>query len=146
MSNLERFERIRGTTLGPSEPLTVDQGMIDRFAEATLDRQWIHVDSERARQESPFGTTVAHGMLTLSLIPRLAILLLDLEDELVINYGLDRVRFPAPLPAGERIRLSLEVVEVGEAGGGLRLTVNAKVQAEGSPKPVCVAQLLLQLA
>ncbi len=142
----DRFSALVDRELGPSRSVPVDQDMIDTFAAATLDDQWIHTDPERAARESPFGATVAHGMLTLSIAPRLALELLGLLDaKLVINYGLNRVRFPAPLPAGSRVSISLKVLDVTGVRGGVRLTARAAVNAEGAPKPVCVAELILQV-
>lgn len=141
-----RLERLVGVEIGPGRWLEIDQGTIDRFAAATLDEQWIHVDPARAAKESPFGGTVAHGMLTLSLAPKLAIELLELETApLVINYGLNRVRFPAPLRAGQRIRLFLSIIKVERLTGGARFPFDLRIEAEGSPKPVCVAQMIFQL-
>lgn len=143
---IERLEGRMGLEIGPSRWILVDQDRIDRFAAATSDEQWIHVDPERAAAESPFGGTVAHGMLTLSLVPRLAIELLELEEApLVINYGLNRVRFPAPLGAGGRVRMYLTVTQLERAAGGARLTFDARVDTEEGSKPVCVAQLIFQV-
>ena len=142
----ERLRQLQGQELEPSRWVTVDQELIDTFARATFDDQWIHVDPERAGRESPFGGTIAHGMLTLSLVPRLALELLELTDApMVINYGLNRVRFPAPLPAGKRVRVSLQLAGLEEVKGGVRVTCSCAVEAEGSEKPVCVAELLLQV-
>jgi acyl dehydratase len=133
-----------GLELGPSEWRTVDQRRIDAFAEATDDLQWIHVDRERAAQ-GPFGTTIAHGYLTLSLLVPFAYELLPVEDaRLVINYGLDRVRFPAPLPAGSRIRARFRVDARDEVDGGVQVRLAATVEREGQEKPVCAAELLFR--
>lgn len=141
-----RLESLAGKEVGPSRWLVVDQDLIDAFARVTDDEQWIHVDPQRASAESPYGSTVAHGMLTLSLAPGLAIELLELESApLVVNYGLNRVRFPAPLPAGKRIRLSLTVAEVQLVSGGVRPVLDVSIEAEGQEKPVCVAQLIFQV-
>ena len=131
-----------GQKLGPSEWLTVDQGMIDKFAEATGDHQWIHVDVERAKTESPFGTTVAHGNLTLSLIDGFRPQLLESTGfKLGVNYGWNKVRFPAPVPAGSRIRGSVETLAVEDMGNGWhQITQKWTVEVEGSEKPACVAE------
>ena len=143
---VERLEGMVGREIGPGRWVEVDQGMIDRFAAATLDEQWIHVDPERARAESPFGGTVAHGMLTLSLVPGLAIELLGLESvPSVINYGLEKVRFPAPVPAGSRVRLEVTVTSLQPLQGATRVHFDARVEAEGQTKPVCVAGLIFQV-
>jgi acyl dehydratase len=134
-----------GLELGPSGWIDVPQGRIDAFAEATEDRQWIHVDPERAAG-GPFGTTVAHGYLTLSLLVPIVYELLPIEDaRLVVNYGLDRVRFPAPVPAGSRIRAVLRVTEVTELEAGVQAKVAGTVEREGAAKPVCVAEFLFRL-
>ncbi|GIL30016.1 MaoC family dehydratase [Actinocatenispora comari] len=133
-----------GTDLGTSGWRPVNQGRIDAFADATGDRQWIHVDAERAAA-GPFGTTVAHGFLTLSLLPMLLREVVEVRAAHALNYGLDRVRFPAPLPAGSRVRASatlLSAVAVGPVEAGVQTTVRATVQADGAAKPCCVADLV----
>jgi acyl dehydratase len=119
----------------------VTQERIDAFAAATDDRQWIHVDPERAGT-GPFETTIAHGFLTLSLcVPMLYELLPPAG--LAVNYGVDRVRFPAPVPSGSRVRGRLRVTEVEPSRGGERVTIEATVECEGVAKPVCVATLII---
>ncbi len=133
-----------GQDLGHSPWLTVDQERIDTFADATGDHQWIHVDPERARQ-GPFGTTIAHGYLTLSLLLPLFSNLLEVEGVTSkINYGLNRVRFPAPLPAGSKIRLGATLADLTEINGGVQLTVDATIEVDGGQKPACVAQCVLR--
>jgi acyl dehydratase len=127
--------------VGPSQWREVTQEMVDRFADLTGDHQWIHVDVERAKRESPFGTTIAHGNLTLSLIDGLR---QDLSDwsgfTLGVNYGWNKVRFPAPVVVGTRVRCYAQLVEVAEVGGGwYQLVTRFTVEADGSEKPVCVA-------
>lgn len=133
-----------GQQLGPSEWVTVDQAMIDRFAEATGDHQWIHVDVERARREMPGGKTIAHGYLTLSLIPRLAATLVRVEKRRHgVNYGSNKVRFINPVPAGARVRLRQRIVNVEDvAGNGVRVTSEMTVEVEGQDKPALVAETL----
>ena len=134
-----------GLELGPSSWIEITQERVDRFAAATDDHQWIHVDPERAAG-GPFGTTIAHGFLTLSLLVPIASELLAYEDvRMGINYGVNRVRFPAPVPSGSRIRGRVRVLEVAEAEGGYRVTVVAEVEREGGDKPVCVAELVSRL-
>jgi len=146
MSHAERVRELTGQALEPSRWVLVDQQLINLFADATFDHQWIHTDPERAEKESPFGATVAHGMLTVSLAPRLALEVLELLDaRLIINYGLNRVRFPAPVKAGTRVRLHLTVAEVNDVKGGVRATLQAELEAEGADRPVCVAEFLLQI-
>ena len=142
----QRLEGLIGTEIGPSRWLEIEQQTIDRFAAATFDEQWIHVDPQRAADESPFGGTVAHGMLTLSLVPGLAIELLELESApLVINYGLDKVRFPAPVPAGSLIRLYLTPTAVQAIDAAVRIHFDARVEVERQSKPACVAGLIFQV-
>jgi acyl dehydratase len=130
------------TALGTSDWVTVDQAMIDRFAEATGDFQWIHVDQARAKA-SPFGTTIAHGWLTLSLLARLSNETYRVEALAArLNYGCNKVRFTAPVPAGSRLRATFRIVAIEDVAQGARLTTEAVVEREGSDKPVCVAELV----
>ena len=131
-----------GAELPPSPWLTIDQQRIDAFAAATEDRQSIHVDA-RAAAEGPFGTTVAHGFLTLSLLVHLWNQVAPSHDGVIINYGLNRVRFPAPVPAGSRIRARFRIAGVEDVAGGRRATVETEVEREGGDKPVCIAELVL---
>ncbi len=134
-----------GARLGPSRWLEIDQERIDLFANATEDRQGIHVDPVAAAA-GPFGTTVAHGFLTLSLVVPLLYEVAPNPDGLVlVNYGVDRVRFPAAVPSGARIRAVFDVVGLDDVPGGRQATLAATVELEGGEKPVCVAQLLLRL-
>jgi acyl dehydratase len=129
-----------GEHLGYSEWLNVDQKRIDTFADATDDHQWIHVDPERAK-DGPFGGAIAHGYLTLSLLMPMWSEVLDLEGVRTrVNYGLNSVRFPAPVLAGSRIRLGVTLVDVAAAKGGVQVVVDAVIEIEGSAKPACVAQ------
>ena len=133
-----------GETLGPSEWLTVTQEMIDKFADATGDHQWIHVDVERAKKEMPGGKTIAHGYLTLSLLPRLAPTLMQVEKRRRgLNYGSNRVRFTAPVPAGARIRLKQRLVKVEPVeDNGFRITSEMTMEVEGNTRPAMVAETL----
>jgi acyl dehydratase len=133
-----------GEELGPSEWLTVTQEMIDKFAEATGDHQWIHVDVDRAKREMPGGKTIAHGYLTLSLLPRLAPTLLKVEKRRRgLNYGSNRVRFTAPVPAGARVRLRQKLLKVEPVeDNGVRVTSEMTMEVEGSPRPAMVAETL----
>jgi acyl dehydratase len=134
----------RGLELGPTEWREIEQSRIDEFASATDDPQWIHVDPERAAA-GPFGSTIAHGFLTLSLLVPSAYELMPVEDaKLTVNYGLNRVRFPAPVPVGSRIRARFHVEDVSEVDGGLQVTSAATVEREGHEKPVCVAELVFR--
>jgi acyl dehydratase len=134
-----------GDEFGPSEWLEIDQERINRFAEATDDPQWIHVDPVRAA-EGPFGTTIAHGFLTLSLLVRFWYEVGPKETEyrMGINYGVNRVRFPAPVPVGSRIRGRFAVAGVEEIEGGEQVTLNALAEREGQEKPVCAAELVFR--
>jgi acyl dehydratase len=133
-----------GTDLGSSSWLEVTQAAIDGFADATGDRQWIHVDVERAR-EGPFGDTVAHGYLTLAMvIPMWSELLRVEHTSMAVNYGLDRVRFPAPVPAGSRIRASGRIAEVEAVAGGVQVVADLVVECDAAEKPVCVAKAIFR--
>ena len=134
-----------GKELGPSEWLTVTQEMIDKFADATGDHQWIHVDVERARKEMPGGKTIAHGYLTLALVPRMAQTLVKVTGrKRGLNYGSNKVRFTNAVPAGSRIRLrsfKLKTVEAMD-GNGFRVTSEATVEIEGQERPALVAEII----
>ena len=133
-----------GLELGPSAWREVSQERIDAFAAATDDPQWIHVDPVRAA-DGPFGTTVAHGYLTLALLVPFASELLPVEDAaLTVNYGLNRVRFPAAVPSGSRIRARVRVEAVDDVAGGTQVTLGATVERDGAEKPVCVAELVFR--
>ncbi|MEU5426356.1 MaoC family dehydratase [Streptomyces olivoreticuli] len=139
-SSSDELRAAVGEELGPSDWLEVDQKRIDLFAAATGDHQWIHVDPERAAA-GPFGTTIAHGYLTLSLLPSLVPLLMRISPvRMGVNYGLNRVRFPAPVPVGSRLRARAVITGVSEVEGGVQLTTAVTVEREGGDKPVCVAE------
>ena len=142
---MKDFTSIIGDELGPTAWIEVTQARIDAFADATDDHQWIHVDPERAA-DGPFGTTIAHGYLTLSLCaPLLSELLADMPSSaLSINYGANKVRFPAPVPAGSRIRARATVASVDEVKGGEQAVVVTTIEREGGEKPVCVAELVIR--
>ncbi|MGP3974474.1 MaoC family dehydratase [Streptomyces sp. 8N114] len=132
-----------GQELGHSDWLEVDQKRIDLFADATGDHQWIHVDPERAA-EGPFGSTIAHGYLTLSLLPALVPQILRVEGmKMGVNYGTNKVRFPAPVPVGSRLRARATLADVNETSdGGVQVAAQVTVEREGGDKPVCVAESL----
>ena len=134
-----------GDEFGPSEWLEIDQQRIDRFAEATDDPQWIHVDPVRAA-EGPFGTTIAHGFLTLSLLVRFWYEVGPKDDEyrMGINYGTNKVRFPSPVPVGSRVRGRFTIAALEEIEGGIQLTLNGIAEREGQEKPVCAAELVFR--
>lgn len=131
-----------GETLGTSEWIEVDQRRIDRFADATGDHQWIHVDPVRAA-EGPFGTTIAHGFLTLSLLPEMFARAFSVADtRMGVNYGLNRVRFTAPVPVASRLRGRFRLLAYEPIAGGAQLTVEVTIEREGADKPVCIAESL----
>lgn len=139
---LTELQSLVGAPLGTSEWVLVEQVRIDRFAAATDDHQWIHTDAERAAA-GPFGATIAHGFLTLSLLPAFFQTAFAVADtRMGINYGLNRVRFTAPVPVGSRLRAHLRLLAYEPIAGGAQLTVEATVEREGADKPVCVAESL----
>ena len=147
MKRIEGVDGLRacvGSELGVSEWLEVDQALVDRFADVTDDHQWIHVDPERAA-ESPLGGTIAHGLLVLSLGPRLSREIYEVTGfRLVLNYGYDKVRFPAPTPVGKRLRMRARLAELTEVAGGVRIVVEQTYEVEGQEKPCCVATHVTQ--
>ncbi|SHN26565.1 MaoC family dehydratase [Rhizobacter sp. OV335] len=145
---MKRFEKLAelqalvGQQIGLSEWIEVDQRRIDQFADATGDHQWIHVDPVRAAA-GPFKTTIAHGFLTLSLLPEMFASAFEVGDtRMGVNYGLNRVRFPAPVPVGSRLRGSFKLLAYEVLDGGAQLTIEVTMEREGSAKPVCVAESL----
>jgi acyl dehydratase len=142
VNGIEELKDLVGETIGPSEWREVTQDLIDQFAEVSGDDQWIHVDTERAKTDSPFGTTVAHGNLTLSMIDGFRTGLMESSGfKMGVNYGWNKVRFPAPVPAGSRIRASIETLSVDELDGGwYQIAQKWTVQVEGNEKPACVAE------
>ena len=142
VNGIEELKGLVGQTIGPSDWREVTQELIDQFAEVSGDDQWIHVDTERAKTESPFGTTVAHGNLTLSMIDGFRSGLMESSGfKMGVNYGWNKVRFPAPVPAGRRIRASIETLSVDELGGGwYQIAQKWTVEVEGNEKPACVAE------
>ena len=131
-----------GVELGPTSWIDVPQERIDRFAEATGDPQWIHVDPERAAA-GPFGSTIAHGFLTLALCVPMLYELLPRRGGMVVNYGVNKVRFPAPVPSGGRVRGRFRVLSTEESTAGERATIEARVECDGVEKPVCAAELVV---
>ena len=142
VDGIEELQGLVGTTIGPSDWRDITQEDIDAFARITGDDQWIHVDTERAAEESPFGTTVAHGNLTLSMIDGIRRDLLQSGGfKLGVNYGWNKVRFPAPVPIPARVRTTASVQSVDEVGDGWwQVTQSWTVEVEGSEKPACVAE------
>ena len=142
ISGIDELKELIGQPIGPSDWVEVTQSDINKFAEISRDDQWIHVDVERAERESPFGTTVAHGNLTLSLIDGLRLQLISQEGvKMGINYGWNKVRFPAPVPAGSKVRATAEIQSVDELGDGwVQVATKFILEREGGDKPVCVAE------
>jgi acyl dehydratase len=135
-----------GKEIGVSEWLIITQERISQFAEATEDRQWIHLDRERAERESPYRTTIAHGFLTLSLISRFMKDVIQVRGGIgmAVNYGLNRVRFPSPVRAGSKIRARIALLNVKEVPGAYETTFSVTVESEGGEKPCCVAESIVR--
>jgi acyl dehydratase len=147
VNGVDELKALAGETSGPSEWREVTQADIDKFADVSGDHQWIHVDVERAKTDSPFGTTIAHGNLTLSMVDGFRDQLFRSEGfKMGVNYGWNKIRFPAPVPSGSRIRASLETVSVDEVGNGwYQLVQRWTVEVEGTEKPACVAESVVRL-
>lgn len=142
LNGLDAVRAAVGTHLGYSEWLTIDQARVDQFAEATGDHQWIHVDVERAKA-GPFGGPIAHGYLTMSLSNYFLPQILDVQGvSMGINYGVDKVRFPAPVPVGAKVRAGAEMVSATEISGGVQTLVRITIEIDGSAKPACVIDSL----
>ena len=141
VEGVDGIKELMGSEIGPSEWREVTQEDINTFADLSGDDQWIHVDVERAKKESPFGGPIAHGNLTLSMIDGFRIELIEASGfQLGVNYGWNKIRFPAPVPAGAKIRAKAEVVELEEVSGGWwQMVTRFTVEVEGSEKPCCVA-------
>jgi acyl dehydratase len=138
----EGLKGLVGQHIGWSEPVEVTQTQIDTFADATGDHQWIHVDPERAK-DGPFGTTIAHGYLTLSLLPYFLPRLWEVEGfSMGLNYGTEKVRFPSPVPVGSQVRCGATVDSVEDISGGVQVTLTGTIEVLGAPKPSCVAQVV----
>ena len=141
-NGLDELEQAVGTHLGYSDWRTITQEQINLFAEATGDHQWIHVDPGKAAT-GPFGTTIAHGYLTLSLIPMLLHQIYTVEGiRMGVNYGTNKVRFPSPVPVGSKVRAGVDLLELARGPRGTQATVSVTVEREGSNKPVCVAEIV----
>ena len=145
-TTMAELPSLKGKELGQSSWIEVTQERVNTFADATGDPQWIHVDVERAKAESPFGGPIGHGYLTLSLlIPMWSEVLTVTDAAMGVNYGLNKVRFPAPVPVGAKIRLTATLQDVEEVAGGLQVTVAAVIEAEGGAKPVCIAEPVFRM-
>lgn len=136
INTFEEFEKLKGKELGASDWLTVEQDRINRFADATLDHQWIHVDPERARRDSPYHATIAHGYLTLSLLPYFWGQIIEVNNlQMMVNYGMDKMRFGAPVTVGSRIRMVAGLSNIDNLRGICKAYVNFKIEVENVKKP-----------
>lgn len=137
----DNVESLAGEELGVSDWHTVTQADINKFADVTHDHQWIHIDPERAKKESPYGTTISHGYFTLSLLPHLASQVWKATGvKMGVNYGLNKLRFPAPVPAGSRVRARVKLDKVSVVQGGKQLETTVTIEVEGNDKPAAVAE------
>ena len=146
IKNPQSLKELVGREIGVTEWIPVTQKRIEQFAEATEDRQWIHLDRARARKESPYGDTIAHGFLTLSLLSHLMKEAIQVQGgvRLAVNYGLNRVRFPAAVRADSRIRARIALLELKELSDAAEATYSVTIENEGSAKPVCVAEWIVR--
>jgi acyl dehydratase len=143
ISSIDDAKALEGVEVGVSDWIVVDQHRIDQFAEATADYQWIHVDTERAAREMPGGKTIAHGYLTLALIPALTSNFVEVRNlERAINFGLNKVRFLTPVQVGARLRGSATVLQARQRAGALLLTSEVRIEVQGERKPACLAETL----
>jgi acyl dehydratase len=143
IKSIDDAKALVGEEVGLSDWIVIDQHRIDQFAEATSDHQWIHVDIERAAKEMPDGKTIAHGYLTLALIPGLTSKFIKVENlTRAVNFGLNKLRFYAPIPVGSRLRARATVLQARKRGGALLLTSQTRIEVEGQRKPACVAETL----
>jgi len=143
--SLETYQGMVGKEIGVSSWHLLDQGRIDTYADVIEDHQFIHVDPERAKAETAFGTTIAHGFLTLSLIPMLVVQVSRVNGiRMGVNYGLNKVRFPAPVPVGSKLRAGVKVLSFGEIPGGAQAVNEVTIEREGGDKPCCVAETVVR--
>ena len=145
VNGIDGLKALVGKHLGHSDYVEITQDRVNRFADATGDHQWIHVDPERAKKESPFGGPIAHGYLTLSLGPMLAPQIMRVDGiSMAVNYGCEKVRFPSPVPVGSKLRLGAELLSVDDIAGGAQVTMRFTYEVEGAPKPSCVADVVFR--
>lgn len=141
--SVEELKSLVGQEVAVSDWVLISQERVNLFAQATGDHQWIHIDVERSRKESPYGGTIAHGFLTLSLLPMLMESVIGMPtSKMGVNYGLNKVRFPAPVPVGSKVRGRVVLMEVEDIEGGAQMTWKVTIEREGGDKPVCVAESL----
>jgi acyl dehydratase len=146
VENLNSLAGYVGREIGTTEWFSVTQDRIQQFAEATEDRQWIHLDGERAQRDSPYGTTIAHGFLTLALLSHFLRQGIQIRSgvRMIVNYGLNRVRFPSPVPAGSRIRARVTLQALKDIAEGMEATFSVAIERENSEKPCCVAEWVIR--
>jgi acyl dehydratase len=145
IASLDELRTLLGKEVAVSEWIEITQKRVDMFADATEDHQWIHQDTERCRRDSPFGGPVAHGFLTLSLVSGMFDTALRMVDvRMAVNYGLNKVRFPAPVPVGSRLRARMLLKAIEDIDGGAQLVWEVTIEREGGAKPVCVAEVLVR--
>ncbi len=145
VGSLEEVKELKGKQLGPTEWKVITQEQVNDFARATGDFQWIHTDPERAAKESPFKKTIAHGYMSLALLGGMYFEMIEVKGvKMAVNYGANKVRFPAPLPVGSSVRMAAEVAEVEPVEGGVQLTVKATLEVQGAPRPAMVAEVLFR--
>ncbi|HJV52120.1 MAG TPA: MaoC family dehydratase [Noviherbaspirillum sp.] len=146
ISSVEELKNLIGQEVAVTDWVAITQERVNMFADATGDHQWIHIDVERSRKESPYGGTIAHGFLTLSLLPMLMERAVSFPTiKMGVNYGLNKVRFPAPVPVGSRLRARMALQEVEDIEGGAQITWKVTIEREGGDKPVCVAESIARL-
>jgi len=145
IATLAALKELVGQEVAVSDWMEISQDQVNRFADATGDHQWIHVDVERSKRELPYGGTIAHGFLTLSLLPLLLQQTIAMgEVRMLVNYGLNRVRFPTPLPVGRRVRGVINLLSVEDIAGGAQVVWEVTIECENSEKPVCVAEFIIR--
>ena len=145
IEGISGFRQLAGQHVAVSDWLSITQQRIDTFADATDDHQWIHVDADKAARESPYGGTVAHGFLTLAMLPAMLVNALHMADmKMGLNYGLNKVRFPAPVKVGSRVRARMAISAIDDIAGGAQVEWLMTVEREGGDKPVCVAEFLMR--
>lgn len=143
LSNLAALRDLNGTVLGVSDPMLITQEMITAFAKATFDEQWIHTDPEKAKEYSPYGTTVAHGYFTISLIPKFISMIYAVTSvKMVVNYGTNKVRFISPLLVNSKLTMQLALLSTDEIKGGLKVTARCTFLSDQQEKPVCIADTI----
>lgn len=145
IATLTELKQLVGQDVAVSDWVDISQERVRQFADATGDHQWIHLDVDRCKKESPFGGTIAHGFLTLSLLPALMQNAIRMSDvKMGVNYGLNKVRFPAPVPVGSRVRGHMKLLSLEEIEGGAQLVWQCTIEREGSEKPVCIAEAIFR--